>query len=182
MKKLVENVVDFLLESTKLLHDKLGKLGDGISLAVSIVEEKHNPDLSLHLKMDGVYARRFESSQWVQKLDNIISYGFSGTDLMATLAPKNRGAKLDHYLVASIFFRIGTAVSGETEFIREYNGTVLVKEFTMTHYRFDSIDGQKLLEEISHDWESGVKLLCMSVLDYHRDSKQFITERLRSVS
>ena len=177
MKKLVENVTDFLLESTRLLHDKLNSLDGGISLAVSIVEEKHNPDKSLHLEMDGVYARRFKSNEWTQKLDNIIHYGFSGVDLMAALAPKNKGAEIDRYLVASILLRSGTILSGEIELIREYNGLVLVSEFTMTHYRFNSQSGQKLLEEISADWESGVKLLCMSILDYCRDPKQFIAER-----
>lgn len=178
MKKLTDNVIDFLLESTRLLHNKLNSLGDGISLALSTVEAKHNPDLSRHVEMNGVYARHFKSNEWTQKIDNIITYGFSGIDLMASLAPKNKGAELDRYLVASIIFRIGTVLSGEIEFIREYNGKVLVSEFTMTHYRFSSPAGHKLLEEISVDWESGVKLLCLSTLDYCRDPKKFIAERL----
>ncbi|MFZ4632143.1 MAG: hypothetical protein ACOYL8_02970 [Patescibacteria group bacterium] len=180
MKKVVENVIDFLQESTRLLHDKLNPLGEGISLAVSTVEEKHKPDKSRHLEMDGLYARRFKSNEWTQRLDNIISYGFSGVDLMAALAPKNKGAEIDRYLLASIIFRSGTILSGEIELIREYNGSVLVSEFTMTHYRFNSQTGQKLLEEISADWESGVKLLCLSVLNYYRDPKQFIAERFQS--
>ncbi len=177
MKKFEQNVTDFLLQSARLLHDKLNSLDGGISIAVSIIEEKHNPNKSRHLEMDGVYARRFKSSEWTQKLDNIISYGFSGADLMAALAPKNKGAETNRYLVASILLRSGEILSGEIELIREYNGVVLVSEFAMTHYRFNTQSGQKLLEEVSVDWESGVKLLCMSVLDYCRNPKQFIKER-----
>lgn len=171
------NVLDFVVESVHLIHDKLNPL-EGFNFSLSIVDDNLNPDMSRHVRLNGnIYARRFKKSEWRTKIDSLITLGFSSMDVLSILSPENKGTETDYYLVASIIFRLGTTMSGQIDFIREYNGRVLIKEFSICYYRANADIVQKSIEEIAVDWKSGISLFCMSVLDCNRNPKKFLKTR-----
>ena len=167
-------VEDILRDYVDFWESHLNHLGDQVSFTLSILNGSGIQVDNAYQKIGKVYARK----EWLRKLDDIIIFGASSTDLVAALTPINEGAEHDRLLMAKAYFKINAKLNGEIDFIREYCGAVTMKEFMIIQYNIDYLGDRHRLCEITADWDGGVKLVAMSVLDFERGPKAFIRERI----
>ncbi|PIT95000.1 hypothetical protein COT98_01435 [Candidatus Falkowbacteria bacterium CG10_big_fil_rev_8_21_14_0_10_39_9] len=173
-----DKISEFLENSVNFLNSKLNHLGDQANFSLSIINEKENPDKNYHVKVGNLYFRKFGKRYWAKKLDDIVSLGASGTDIIAVLTPTNTGTEYDRLLIAKIIFRVNAKLRGEMDFIREYCGDIVMKEFIIAQNNIDFMGKKHRLCEITSDWDNGIKLIGMSIIDFDKNPDLFIKDRI----
>jgi len=165
----------FFEDSITYLQNMLANLAKPISFKLLVIKEESSE--KTHVEMGGIFAQRFNETEWQKKIDNIILIGASGTDIAAALAPANKGTEPERLIVAKISFRQDNLM-GEMDFVCEYSGQALMKEFIMTQYNLRHGDKPHKLIEISATWESGIRLVGNSIADFNREPEFFINDRI----
>jgi len=165
----------FFEESVAYLQKMLANLAEPISFKLLVIKKESSE--KAHVEMGGIFAQRFNETEWQKKIDNIILIGASGVDIAAALAPANKGTEPERLLIAKISFRQENLM-GEMDFVREYSGKALMKEFIMTQYNMRHGDKPHKLIEISATWEGGIRLAGNSIADFNREPDFFINDRI----
>lgn len=152
-----------------------------ISVNLSIVEKKIGsdiPDRNSYLDYQDFYARKMSQKEFWGKIDSALLRGGSAMDFSAVFSPENKGFPLDYLLLAKIYFRVGSDLMGEIDFVHEYNGKALTKEFVVAKYKIDFASKKFDLKEIIRSWDEGLCLIILSILDCKRNPTTFVQERV----
>lgn len=149
---------------------------DEISVNLSIVEKKAYPDIpdrNSYFEYQDFFARKMSQKEFWGKIDDVVLKGGSTIDFSAAFSPKNLGSPLEYVLLSKIYFRVGSDLMGEIDFVHEYNNKFLTKEFVVAKYKTDYIGKKHVLKEVIGSWENGLGLIMLSILDYKRDPSTF---------
>lgn len=176
----LENSVIFFKE--KLKPKKLNDLSDNdlsdqVSFNLSVINEgRVNLDPNSYTKIGEIYAKRFNKKSWEQRLSDLVSLG-SSANIKTALAETNTENGYERLLIGKIHFKISAELIGESDFIMEYCNNTIIKMFIITQYNIDYLGQRRRICEITSDWEAGVNLIMLTILDFKRDPEIFIKER-----
>ena len=175
-----ENPLNVLESMKDFLEQKLSHLSTETRFQLAVVKEDESRmgSESFYMKMGNIFAYRFESDNWKDKINEIVAWGNTGTDIASILSPRNKGVETVMCIVAKMYFRINKHLSGETDFIREYNGKALIREFAITQYHIEYEGTNYYLPEIAVSWKDCSILIGLNAFDFTLNPKQFIEKRI----
>ena len=173
-------IIDFLNSSILYVSERLARLGDGVKLHLSILEDEGTeiPNITSYKLISPLLAKKYGEKEWNSKLKGIIKSGASDANVSEVLSLHDHGDACAQYLVGQIYYTISPKLRGEMEFYREYNNGLITKEFVIIQYRIQFAGLQHNLLEISANWKDSFSLLGYSAIDFERNPQAFIEERI----
>ena len=173
---MIEETFDFphVIETVcNFLQAKVGKFSEESYFHKSVVLEGIGKTiLQNQLIIGGVMATK---KKFLEKLDQFI---LTGDDVQNILIPAKE-EEAEYYVLGKISFKTSSNLSGDIDFLRKYVGKVVMKEFLETNYRLSYGDEKYKLKEIACSWQTGIRLVALSVYEYETDPATFIKERIK---
>ena len=169
----MEKFEDYLNKKCQFFKERLGHLNCEQFFNASVVNVAPGvfKDSDSYKLIEGVLAKK---ERFEDKIDRLLLQGLSA--LGSILSP---GKKEDcsYFLVGKIYFSSSPKMIGEIDFMQKFVGKTKVKEFSVCSYRITHGGNHKMVE-ISTDWDGGITLVCLSILDFERNPDLFVKERI----
>lgn len=170
-----EDLITVIKQASVLLQAKLGHLGSNQFFnPAHISPEVITPNSDAHRSIGGVLARREDLRE---RLDRYSKEEFPA-DQIENIFYASKKEEAEYFLIGKIYFKATPRLMGEIDFLRKYVGDVATMEFLLCSYRLNCNGHQYKLIEQARDWEQGLKLVILSVIDFERSPYDFIKERI----